>query len=253
MKHLLTAEGRQALLGFIEQSPLIGFDFDGTLAPIVDAPARAEMRTRTRALLHKVASRFACVVLSGRARQDVCQRLGGIPVREVFGNHGLEPWHSSEALFLQVREWAAVLSEHLASRPGVWIEDKGFSLSIHYRSCADPRRARKDALAVLAKLKGARILPGKLVYNVMPVSTLHKGIVFTAAMSYFKHDSALYVGDDQTDEDVFASCDGTRVMGIHVGTSRRSRAAYYLRHQEEIDELLESLLRVPAAKRGQTG
>lgn len=253
MKHLLANEGRSALVDFAGHCPLLGFDFDGTLSPIVDIPARAELRRRTRALLHKVAARFDCVVLSGRARQDVCQRLGDIPVREVFGNHGLEPWHISESLFRQVKQWATMLTESLAGRPGVWIEDKGFSLSVHYRHCTDPRRTRKDVLAVLATLKGARILSGKLVYNVIPVGTIHKGTVFSAAMSFCRRDCAIYVGDDHTDEDVFAHCDRARLMGVHVGPNRRSRAAYYLRHQEEIDELLELLLRVPASSPNQAG
>ena len=249
MKYLFTPEGQQALADFMAQTPLLGFDFDGTLAPIVDVPEQAAMRPRTSSLLYKVATRFDCVVLSGRSRTDVCQRLGDIPVREVFGNHGLEPWHISESLYKQVREWAALLTAGLAGRPGVWIEDKGFSLSVHYRNCPDPRRIRKEALAVMAQLKGARILPGKCVYNVIPIGSLHKGTVFTAALSYFQYETALYLGDDQTDEDVFSSCSGSQFLGIHVGTHHRSGAAYFLRNQAEMDDFLELLSRAPAAPR----
>lgn len=237
MKHLFTRVGREILRERIKQAPLLGFDFDGTLAPIVDNPIRAEMRTRTRALLHKVAARFRCVVLSGRSRQDVGRRLAGIPLWEVFGNHGLEPWHDSEALVERVKEWKTRLTS-LTDRPGVWIEDKEYSLSIHYRSCANPNLFRREILEALLRLKEARIVSGKFVYNVLPDELVNKGTAFGEAMRRCQTETAIYVGDDDTDEDVFSCCDSARVLSIHVGRGRTSRAVYYLRHQEEIDELL---------------
>ncbi len=238
MKHLLTQAGCQSLRERLKQAPLLGFDFDGTLAPIVDNPSRAEMRTRTRALLHEVASRFCCVVLSGRSRQDVRQRLGDIPLWEVFGNHGLEPWHASDALLGRVKQWKTLIA-HLVDRPGVWIEDKDYSLSVHYRSCANPSALRREILGDLVQLKEARIVSGKCVNNVLPAGLLNEGTAFSEAMSRCRRETAVYVGDDHTDEDVFTRCDSARVLSIHVGLGRRSRAVYYLRHQEEIDELLE--------------
>lgn len=241
MKYLLTASGRLALMEWMRGAPLLGFDFDGTLAPIVDTPMLATLRPRTRELLQALAARYSCVVLSGRARQDVQRRLADIPLREVFGNHGLEPWHISASLLRQVRQWHQILSERLRGWPGVWIEDKDYSLSIHYRHSADPERTRKEALPILALLRGARIISGKLVFNVMPTRVVHKGTAFTEAMRRFRRARALYVGDDHTDEDIFTSCDPAQVLGVHVGPSRTSRALYYLRRQEEMDELLELL------------
>ncbi len=242
MRYLLTSQGRRALQDCTREYPLLGFDFDGTLAPIVDEPDHATLPTHTWTLLQQVATRFACVVLSGRARQDVMQRLGALPLCEVFGNHGLEPWHTTPAELQQLAVWQQQLVPLLMTQPGVWIEDKRFSLSIHYRQCADQPRAAREIAAALSQLPDARIIAGKCVYNVMPNRTIHKGTVFQEAMYRYGCPRALYIGDDHTDEDVFTSCDPAQVLGIRVGKSPDSRAAYYLQAQEELDDFLKLLL-----------
>ena len=88
---------------FTHSNVLLAFDFDGTLAPIVQDPARARMRPQTRRLLGAVARRYPCVVISGRARHDVLKRVGSVPVWQVSGNHGLEPWAQNAAYPTQVQ------------------------------------------------------------------------------------------------------------------------------------------------------
>ena len=241
MKYLLTSRGRLALREHLRSS-LLGFDFDGTLAPITREPGASQMRSPTHALLTQVAARFPCVVLSGRGRDDVRERLPGVAALEVFGNHGLEPWYVSPSLVSGVQQWRERLTHRLAAFPGVRIEDKLYSLAVHYRQAADPRGARQAILKALAELPEVRILGGKKVFNALPREAPHKGIALTAAMQRFSYPSAIYVGDDKTDEDVFSFCDPARVLGIHIGHSRRSRAEYYLRSQAEIDELLRAVL-----------
>lgn len=241
MKYLLTGRGRVALRDHL-RSALLGFDFDGTLAPITTEPGQSQLRPPTRALLSQVAARFPSVILSGRGRADVLARLSGVAVLEVFGNHGLEPWHASADLLLRVQSWCELLRHRLAAWPGVRIEDKQYSAAVHYRQAADPRGARLAILQALAELPEVRILGGKKVYNAIPAGAPHKGMALQEAMQRFSFASAIYVGDDKTDEDVFAFCDPARVLGVHIGYSRRSRAAYYLRSQTEIDELLRTLL-----------
>lgn len=241
MKYLLSSRGRLALRDHL-RSALLGFDFDGTLAPITREPGQSQMRPPTHALLTQVAARFPCVVLSGRGRADVRERLPGVATLEVFGNHGLEPWYVSAGLVSGVQKWRELLTHRLAAFPGVRIEDKLYSLAVHYRQAADPRGARQAILKALAELPEVRILGGKKVYNALPREAPHKGIALTAAMQRFSCPSAIYVGDDKTDEDVFAFCDPARVLGVHIGQSRQSRAEYYLRSQTEIDELLRAML-----------
>jgi trehalose 6-phosphate phosphatase len=170
------------------------------------------------------------------------QRLGDLPLREVFGNHGLEPWHTSQNELLQVSSWKESLSPRLNAIPGVWIEDKCYSLSIHYRQAAPMQHAKAQILAALEALGEARVVAGKCVYNVMPNRITHKGTVFGEAMHHFGCACALYVGDDHTDEDVFASCDPAQVLSVRIGKSPTSQAGYYLHSQAEMDDLLELLI-----------
>ena len=241
MKYLLTSRGRLALRDHLRSS-LLGFDFDGTLAPITLEPGQSQLRPPTHSLLTQVAARFPCIVVSGRGRDDVRARLPGIAALEVLGNHGLEPWYVSASLISGVQGWRERLTHRLAAWPGVRIEDKLYSLAVHYRQAEDPKGARQAILKALAELPEVRILGGKKVFNALPREAPHKGIALTAAMQRFSYPSAIYVGDDKTDEDVFAFCDPARVLGVHIGHSRRSRAEYYLRSQSEIDELLRAML-----------
>lgn len=242
MKYLLTVKGRWDLLTRARQSPLLGFDFDGTLAPIVDDPEQAAMRAHTEELFHQVARRFSCVVLSGRGREDVWARLKGAPVCEVFGNHGLEPFHISEGLLQRVHSWRDVLVQRLSGWRDVWVEDKGYSLSVHYRDPEAHLALQGELASVLTDPAQARIVTGKRVFNLMPCGDVHKGSAFIEALGRSGCENAIYVGDDKTDEDVFETNDPARVMGVHVGVNSRSAAAYHLRTQDEIDELLELLL-----------
>lgn len=243
MKRLLTAEGRLALREHVRPGTLMAFDFDGTLAPIRADPHVVGLRLSTHCLLRDVAERFPCIVISGRAREDVRSRLANLPLREVLGNHGIEPWYASRIHVDCIQHWRELLTAELGALRGVRIEDKVYSLSIHFRQAEDPQRSQHAIQIALAKLERARIVPGKKLFNVMPVHAAHKGIALTAALERFGCERALYVGDDHTDDDVFASCDPHRVFGVRVGFSRSSQAAYHLSSQGEIDSLLEAVLR----------
>src|SRR6185437_6010569 len=135
MKHLLSNNNLEALRQLAWSNVLLGFDYDGTLAPIVDVPAAARMRARTRELLERVAGAYPSVVISGRSQADIMRRTRGIRLREVIGNHGLEPRHYSGPIAGDVRRWVAKLEARLAGIPGLFVEDKVFSIAIHYRSC----------------------------------------------------------------------------------------------------------------------
>ena len=74
-----------------------------------------------------------------------------------------------------------------------------------------------------------------------PLSDTEQGDSPRARRYLLRCDASLYVGDDWTDEDVFAFADLPRVFSIRVGPSARSRARYCLRSQGEVDELLRLL------------
>jgi trehalose-phosphatase len=135
MKYLLNPEGRAALQAHFGHSTLIALDYDGTLAPIVEDRRKAVMADATRHLLRQIAHRRPTVIISGRARAEVRSFLAGIELLEIIGNHGIEADGVPLARFaMQARDWHAELDERLETLPGLAIEDKRYSLALHYRS-----------------------------------------------------------------------------------------------------------------------
>jgi trehalose 6-phosphate phosphatase len=242
MRHVLARMNRGVLERFAASRTLLAFDFDGTLAPIVADRDRAAMRHSTRRLLEELARRYPCVVISGRSRGDVGRRLRGVPLAGVVGNHGLEPRHAMAREGRAVRRWARALEERLGGIPGVVIEDKGLSLAVHFRGARRKREARGRILTAAAALGDVRLVGGKLVLNVLPAGAPGKGRALERARARLGCDASVYVGDDETDEDVFALEAPARLLGIRVGRSAGSAAGYFIRTQAEIDRLLRSFL-----------
>ena len=228
------------LTAFARSSALAAFDFDGTLAPIVADPAQAYMRSETQALLKRLSGVYPCMVISGRSGADVRSRLCGTGVQCVVGNHGADLGDAHELNSL-VSEWKSVLAPGLAGLAGVWIEDKELSLAIHYRQSPRKTGARRKIFRLAAKLRGAKLIPAILALNVIPKAAPDKGMALEAHRDKLNCDIALFVGDDVTDEDVFALQPPDRLLGIRIGAKRASAARFRLRKQSEIDDLLRLL------------
>jgi trehalose 6-phosphate phosphatase len=242
MRYVLTRRSEEAVRRFLASPVLLAFDFDGTLAPIVGDPDRARLRSATRRLLRRVAEAWPCVVISGRSRADVANRLSGTGIHRTFGNHGAEPWADARGARKQVARWGASLAKDLANLSGIRIENHRLSVTVHYRYC-DPRAsARSQILDTARALPEARLICGKLAVSVIPARAPNKGTALRAEMARLACDRALYVGDDETDEDVFALDRGIRLLSVRVGRKVRSRAQYFLRNQAEIDEFLRILI-----------
>ena len=250
MRYLLASRHLPTLVRFVSSDVVLAFDYDGTLAPITDNPSRARLSDRTRRLLIAAAKRYPCVVISGRARDDVMNFLRGIPVSHVFGNHGLEPWAIEAGSVNRVRQWLDRLELELPTYPGLIVEDKTYSLAIHYRH-VEKRHKRLVRQAIddaLARLRGVRTIGGKEVINLVPRNAPHKGLALDRARRLLGCDRAVYVGDDDTDEDVFSMAPSKRFLSVRVGATPKSRAQYYLRTQREIDSFLRMLLLLRPAR-----
>jgi trehalose 6-phosphate phosphatase len=221
---------------------LLAFDYDGTLAPIAPTPERARMPVRTGRLLTRVAALYPCAVISGRSLADVSARVAGIGVRHIFGNHGLEESGVRARPHPHVMSWLGPLRASLADAPGVVIEDKGLSISVHYRAAKDHRQALATILAVTRRLPHVRIITGAAAINLLPRRGVDKGVALRRALALTSSSSAIYVGDDDTDEDAFAALGPDQLLGIRVGRSATSRARYHLESQRCIDRLLEILI-----------
>jgi trehalose 6-phosphate phosphatase len=242
LKDILSRANREILQQYAWSKVLLAFDYDGTLAPIVPNPAKAAMRDATRRLLTEVAGRYPCIVVSGRSQADARRWLRGVPLRQVIGNHGVEPWQATPPLMAEVMRWAPLLARRLAGFKGVWIEDKTYSVAIHYRRSREKKRARAAILDAATGLGPARLVGGKQVVNILPEGAPHKGIALLRERDRLGCDTALYLGDDVTDEDVFGLDQPGRLLAVRVGAKSGSSASYCLRSQAAVDQLLEALL-----------
>ncbi|MFO0631907.1 MAG: trehalose-phosphatase [Nannocystaceae bacterium] len=242
MYHILARAHRPLLAAFTRRRLLVALDYDGTLAPVVAAPGRARMRPRTERLLQRVARRYPVAVISGRASSDVRARLGAACVRAVIGNHGAELVTDPGQTMARVFAWREQLSLAVAGEPGITIEDKRFSLAVHYRGCRSRGRARAVIVAAARRLPSARVVEGKEVVNLVPRDAPDKGAALAWAVAQLGCDAALYVGDDVTDEDAFRWDGGVPVLGVRVGAEPSSAARCFLRNQRAIDRLLRILL-----------
>jgi len=242
MKHILSSRNVGALKRLARGRAVIAFDFDGTLAPIVTDREHAQMRFSTTHLFERVCAAYPCAVVSGRSRDDVAGRLGDAAVRYVVGEHGADDGTSRAHGRREIRATLAALRLALSHRDGIDLEVKRASLAIHYRRARDRKSARIAIDGVLAGLPaGLRLLPGKCVVNVVPARAPHKGEALQHLLRLEAADAALYVGDDDTDEDAFRMALDVPAFMVRVGPSRRSGADYYLRNQREIDRLLQTL------------
>lgn len=242
MESILADDHRALLAWFAHANVLLAFDYDGTLAPIASTPQAARMRHLTRRLLARAARLYPCVVISGRALDDLTTRLRHIPVWHMFGNHGLEPAPPGTLLPTPAHQWAVHLKKRLPADPGILIEDKRYSLTIHYRNAKDKRAAIDAIDRAVAELEDARPLAGAEAVSLLPRGAAHKGIALQQASRWFACDGAIYVGDDATDEDAFASTYPEKLLTIRVGPSAESRARYHVECQDDVDALLRILV-----------
>ena len=241
MNYLLSQTALPIVTRLAKERTLCAFDFDGTLSPIVEHPDQAGMRVHTRNLLRRLASLYPCIVVSGRARADVLDKLSGVNVSQVIGNHGAETGTTIEPR-QQIDQWLAALELELGAVVGVWVEDKGISLAIHYRQSVQKADARRRILAGTRNLRHAHVFGGKQVVNVTPDGAPNKGDALAAERDRLGCNWVLYVGDDDNDEDAFAL--GGNIVSVRIRRKLRSKAGYFLRTQTEIDELLELLIRL---------
>jgi trehalose 6-phosphate phosphatase len=127
-------------------------------------------------------------------------------------------------------------------------------VTIHYRHVRDKRRVLDAVAEAVRGLRDARIVGGAEAVNLIPAGGPHKGIALQQARRVFACDTAIYVGDDETDEDAFGSGGPHALLSIRVGARPPSAAQYRLRSQAEIDELLQRLIELRSSGRsGRSG
>jgi alpha,alpha-trehalase len=228
-------------------------DYDGTLTPIMARPDLAHISDEMSAVLSGLADVCPTVIISGRGREDVSGLVGldnlyyaGSHGFDIAGPAGTAVRHEIGAEFRPVLEQVAQsLEEQTSDIEGALIEDKKFSIALHYRLVAEenvPRmeRAVDQAVAENPQLRKAH---GKKVFEVRPQLEWDKGKAVLWLLEALELDSAdvvpLYIGDDVTDEDAFAALQD-RGLGVLVTESpRETHASLSLRDTNEVGEFLE--------------
>jgi trehalose 6-phosphate phosphatase len=245
----------------VHDACVLFMDYDGTLAPIVEDPALAQMTTAMQQVLTVLAQhpRYCVGIVSGRALADLRTRLGDRGLYLV-GNHGLEiegpgmryqhpdVWRLRPELDALVQ----ALTGELEAVPGAWVEDKGMTLSVHVRRVPATRvpevttRLLKHASPGIDAGRLA-LRTGKAVLEIRPRVQWTKGEAVCWILEQLRMERptasrlALYLGDDDTDEDAFRILASAGV-GIVVGSDRHGSAAhYYVRSTEEVEQFLAAL------------
>jgi len=236
-------------------------DYDGTLTPIVETPGKAIIYKDKKGLLQKLSRSPYCKIgiISGRKLEDI-KNIVGIDGIIYAGNHGLEiegpkikfESQVSPRLKLIIRNIATDMQKQLSGIQGALIEDKGLTLSIHYRL------VDKKYLPAFDKIFSKTINPymvrdkiqvnaGKKVYEIKPPVKWDKGKValWLLARQQFisgqKNVLPVYIGDDITDEDAFKALKN-KGLTIFVGKPGNSKADYYLKNTAEVTKFLRSIL-----------
>lgn len=240
MRHLFSPEGLAALAAIVRRRPLLVFDFDGTLAPIVDRPDDARLPPEVAQRLAELAQRLPLAVVTGRSVEDVRARLGFDPAF-VVGSHGAEDSaarsSATTAALDRLRERIAAYRPALRDA-GVTVEDKGASLALHYRRSPRRELARAVVRDLLAPCDGLRVFGGKLVVNVVPRDAPDKADAVRSILARSGAPCALFAGDDVNDEPVFAAAPADWLT-IHVGDgSAASLARWFVESPAQVAALL---------------
>ena len=245
MIYAFSPEGVACLAAVLAADPLLAFDIDGTLAPIVERPDEARLPDAVQDGLAELALRYDVAVITGRSVEDARRMLSFTP-RYLVGNHGIEglpgPAMRPAEFARTVAVWhdALAASEPLAAA-GVALEDKRYSLSLHYRRAANPAKAHRAIQDAVARLSPVpRVIPGKAVVNLLPLGAPDKGDAIRTLIEQTRCSSVLYVGDDDTDETVFG-LNLPSVLTLRVEPAADSAAALYLRDQREVLTLIRHI------------
>lgn len=235
-------------------------DVDGTLAPIAPRPEDAAVPPSTRDAVERLArARDTHVALvSGRGARDA-HRLVGVSGVWAIGNHGLESITPEGEFSLdeRVAPWERALraahdeaAAAVATVSGSRLEDKGATMSVHYRQVDPADVARLErAIETTAAAAGLRVTQGRKVLEIRPPIAVDKGTAVLALAGRLgagvPSASILFAGDDTTDEDAMEALRGWHpsAVTIHVEGEepRLTRAEFQLSSPAVLGKWLAAL------------
>lgn len=216
----------------LKRSPFGLFtDVDGTISEIAPKPEEARVSPLCRRYLKALCNQLALVaVISGRPAAQVRDMVG---INDVvyIGNHGLERWTKNHAeLPNRARDYLRVVKSvikeltPLRSTAGVSIENKGVTVTIHYRLSSEPQAVEREILSsvtALAQAKNFRVIRGKMAISLLPPLEIDKGTATLDLIREYRLQGGLYLGDEPTDIDAFraihTATDNPNFQGFAIG------------------------------------
>jgi trehalose 6-phosphate phosphatase len=234
--------------------PLMAFDFDGTLAPIVARPDDARISQAVGQRLRALAARLPVAIITGRSVADVRERLG-FETPYVIGNHGAEDSGDTAGTAQRTAALAglrAVLQRKAGdlAAAGVTVEDKGLSIALHYRLSRQREQAQALIAELLAPLRdGLQVFGGKMVVNAMAADAPDKAQALRSLVERSGAAAAFFAGDDVNDEPVFIAAP-PHWLTLRIGRDDPgSHARFGLDGPQEMALLLDRILALLAADR----
>ena len=251
----------------IDKYIILFLDYDGTLTPIADTPHQAIIPKETKALLKELTKslRVKIAIISGRSLGDI-KALVGLKDIIYAGNHGLEIEGPKIKFESQVSPRLKSIIRHIyedavskfSKIKGVLIEDKGLTISVHYRLV--DKKDNQEFLSIFNEITDSYIVRGKIkinsgkkVYEIRPPVMWNKGMVvlwLLARQRFLLGENKIfpiYIGDDVTDEDAFKALK-KKGLTIFVGEQSDSAAQYYLKTTEEVTEFLRLISDLSVSK-----
>ncbi|MFY0564500.1 bifunctional alpha,alpha-trehalose-phosphate synthase (UDP-forming)/trehalose-phosphatase [Archangium lansingense] len=233
---------------------LLLIDYDGTLVPFAPRPELAAPDAELLDLLQRLTTRPGTRVhiVSGRTKETLEAWLGALPVG-LHAEHGLwsrpspgQPWTSLDGV---TTDWKAlvrpVLEAFAARVPGAFVEEKSASLAWHYRQVdrvfgARQARELRLHLGEVFAQGPLEVLPGDKVVEVRARGVNKGRVVGSITEGMAPGTLVVALGDDRTDEDLFAALPEGSVA-IHAG-GKDTRAGYRVMGPAEVRQLLAALL-----------
>lgn len=230
-------------------------DYDGTLAPIRKDPAQCVLSDKIRKQLRLLADSDRCylTILSGRSLSDI-RKMAGIRNICYGGNHGLNisgpkiRYTHPHAILTKpiIDKVKHLLRKEIKNIEGAWVEDKKFTISLHFRSVkkeniSSIKKVFHRTLADFCESESLSIIKGKKVMEIVPDASWDKGMAALWILRRLKHQCLpIYIGDDQTDETAFQAL---RKQGItiRIGKSNKTAAGFYVKGCWEVSRLLREV------------
>jgi trehalose 6-phosphate phosphatase len=235
-----------AVAAALPRPVLVGLDVDGVLAPIVAHAADARLLPGVLDAVGELAALTPVAVVSGRSMEDL-SRFGFPDHVEIFGTHGLERrddrpvelGQQEQRRYERLARIAADAADQAGD--GAWVEVKPAGVVLHVREAPPDRSAASVAELHrrAADVTGAHVLPGHGVVELLARAT-SKATAMAALREEVNGSGVVFVGDDRTDEEVFAAL-GDEGCSIRVGPGATA-ARFRLAGPPEVLHFLEGLI-----------